>query len=220
MNEIHDSPQEKKAYHAIKSCTLSCQSTHHAHFDTHFHAYIAKTNKDSVIIVGGSMIKHVNGRDISCSHTVKVRPNPGASTHDLMEYVKPAMRKKTNPLVIHTGTNNIQQEINTVKMVKKLVNVIKEIDSEKETEIIFSGLIQREDQDFRDQIEQFNGKLKRYCESKSYRFVENSKNDGGFLNRSKLNLNKKSKVLLSRNIANVFKYIWYASNSDGEFVDT
>ena len=53
-----------------------------------------KPNKDSVIIVGNSMIKHVNGRDISCSHTVKVRPNPGASTHDLTDYVKPAMQKK------------------------------------------------------------------------------------------------------------------------------
>ena len=33
-------------------------------------------------------------------------------------------------------------------MVKKWVKVIKEIDSEKETEIIFSGLIQREDHVF------------------------------------------------------------------------
>ena len=110
----------------------------------------AKANKDSTIIVGDSMINHVNGCDISCSHTVKVHSNPGASTHDLMDYVKPAMRKKPKALVIHTGTNDIQQEINTIKMVKKLVRVIKETDSEKETEIVFSGLIQREDDDFRD----------------------------------------------------------------------
>ena len=83
----------------------------------------AKANKDSVIIVGDSMIKHVNDRDISCSHTVKVRPNLGASTHDLMDYVKPAMRKKPKGLVIHTGTNDIQQEINTMKIAKKLVKV-------------------------------------------------------------------------------------------------
>ena len=58
-------------------------------------------------------------------------------------------------------------------MVKKLVKVIKEIDSDKETETTFSGLIQREDHNFRDQIEEINGKLKRYCKSKRYRFVEN-----------------------------------------------
>ena len=138
---------------------------------------------------------------------VKIRPNPGASTHDLIDYVKLAMRKKTNTMVIHTGTNDIQQKINTTKMVKKLVKVMKEIDSEKETEIIFSGLIQRDDHDFRDQIEEVNGKLERYCESKGYRFVENSNIDGGFLNCSKLDRNQKGAALFSRNIANVLKYI-------------
>ena len=94
-----------------------------------------------------------------------------------------------------------------MKMVKKLVKIIKEIDSEKETEIIFSGLIQREDHNFCDQTEEINAKLKRYCEPKGFRFVENSNIDGSFLNRSKLLLNKKSAALLSRNIANVLKYI-------------
>ena len=94
-----------------------------------------------------------------------------------------------------------------MKMVKKLVKAIKERDFENKTEIIFSGLIQREDHDFRDQIEEISGKLKRHCDSKGYRFVEISNIDGGFLNRSNLYLNKKGTALLSRNIANVIKYI-------------
>ena len=124
-----------------------------------------------------------------------------------MDYVKPAMRKNPKALVIHTGANEIQHEINTIKTVKKLVKVIKEIYSEKETKIIFSGLIQREDHDFRNQIEETNGKLKRYCESKGYRFVKDSNIDGGFLSRSRFHLNKKGMALLSRNIANVLKHI-------------
>ena len=51
--------------------------------------------------MGDSMITHVNGRIISRSHTVKVRPNPGASTHDLIDYVKSAIRENPNTLVIH-----------------------------------------------------------------------------------------------------------------------
>ena len=47
----------------------------------------AKASKDSVIIVGNSMIKHVSSHDISCSHTVKVRPNLGAYTHNSMDYL-------------------------------------------------------------------------------------------------------------------------------------
>ena len=40
------------------------------------------------------MIKHLNGCDISHSHTVKIHPNPRVSTQGLMDYVTPAMRKK------------------------------------------------------------------------------------------------------------------------------
>ena len=98
-----------------------------------------ESNKDSVI-------KHVNGLNFSCFHTVKVRSNPWASTYDLMNYVKPAMPKKLKALVIHTGTNDIHQETNTMKMVKELFKIIKERDSEKNTEIIFFGLIQMDDQ--------------------------------------------------------------------------
>ena len=39
---------------------------------------------------------------------------------------------------------------------RKSIQVVKEIDSEKETEIICSSLIQREDHDFRDQIEKIS----------------------------------------------------------------
>ena len=97
----------------------------------------AKANKDSIIILGGSMIKHVNGRNISRSHTVKVCSNPGASSHDLMDYVKPAMRKKRKALVIQTGTKDIQQEMNTMKMVNKLFTVMKEIDLKKKLKLSF-----------------------------------------------------------------------------------
>ena len=62
------------------------------------------------------MIKHVNDRGHSRS-----RPKAGASTHDSVDYEKPALWKKSKGLVIHTSTNNIQQEINTMNMVKKLV---------------------------------------------------------------------------------------------------
>ena len=53
-----------------------------------------------------------------------------------------------------------------MKMVKKLVKVIKERDSENKTKIIFSDLIQKEDYDFRDKIGDNNSKLKNYFESK------------------------------------------------------
>ena len=54
------------------------------------------------------MIKHGNDRRISHSHTEKVRSNSGASTYDLMDYVKRAMRKKSEILVNHADTKESQ----------------------------------------------------------------------------------------------------------------
>ena len=39
--------------------------------------------------------------------------------------------------MINTGTNDIQQESNAMKIVKKLVKVIKEIDSKKESKLLY-----------------------------------------------------------------------------------
>ena len=80
-----------------------------------------------------------------CSHTVKVCTNLRASTYDLIDYLRPTVQKQSKALVIHTGTYKIQHEVNAIKMVKNFVKVIKERDSENETEIKFFGSIQRED---------------------------------------------------------------------------
>lgn len=44
-------------------------------------------------------------------------------TYDLINYVKPEMRKKLKALVIHIDTNDIQKEMDTMRMVKKVIRV-------------------------------------------------------------------------------------------------
>ena len=51
-----------------------------------------KTPKKDIVIIGDSMIKYVNGREISSS--VKIRSHPGVTTEDLIDYVRPTARKK------------------------------------------------------------------------------------------------------------------------------
>ena len=162
------------------------------------------------------MIKYDHGRGISRSHRVQVGPNPGASSYDLIDYVKPALRKRPKALLIHTGTGNIQQEINTIKIFKEIKekrfwkwnwNYIFSFNSKGGLWLSWpNGRIY--------------GKLNKYSESKGYKLTENSNVDGGLLKRRKLHLNKKGTVLLVRNIANVVKYVWITPNSDGDFIDT
>ena len=65
------------------------------------------------------MIKHVNGREVSRNNPVKVRSHPGVTTDDFIGYVRPTVRKKPNLIVVHTGTNDIQNNANTFKKYRK-----------------------------------------------------------------------------------------------------
>ena len=73
-----------------------------------------KNGNNVVYILGESMMtKHVNGRNVSDSTNVRKRSRPGATTEDLIDYVKPIARKKM--LVIHTGTNDFSNDMNAIK---------------------------------------------------------------------------------------------------------
>ena len=94
----------------------------------------AKTNNQpkvlkNVVVIGDSIIKNVNGRDVSRGDSVKIRPHPGASTEDLFDHIKPVIRKSPDIVVIHTGTNDLQNNCNIVKKAKKLVSAVKEVDT-------------------------------------------------------------------------------------------
>ena len=68
--------------------------------------------KKEVFVIGDSMIKYVNGREVSRNNSVKVRTHPGATTDDFIDYVRPTVRKKPNLIIIHTRTNDIQNNVN------------------------------------------------------------------------------------------------------------
>ena len=61
---------------------------------------------------------------MSRGDSVKIRPHPGASTEDLIDHIKPAIRKNPDIVVIHTGTNDLQNNCNIVKKAKKLVSAV------------------------------------------------------------------------------------------------
>ena len=50
--------------------------------------------KKEVSIIGDSMIKYVNGKDVSRNDSVKVRSHPGETTDDFIDYVRHTVQKK------------------------------------------------------------------------------------------------------------------------------
>ena len=135
---------------------------------------------------------------MSRGDSVKIRPHPGASTEDLIDHIKPAIRKNPDIVVIHTGTNDLQNNCNIVKKAKKLVSAVKEVDKDNSIKIAFSSIINREDEDFKDKIMDVNNKLKNYCNSAGMDFINNLNIDGSCLSRGKLHLNRKGTAALAK----------------------
>ena len=61
------------------------------------------------------MINNVNGCEVSRDHSVKIRCDPGATTNDIIDYVILTARKKPDMIIIHAGTNDIQNKVNTLR---------------------------------------------------------------------------------------------------------
>ena len=70
--------------------------------------------KKKIFIVGDSMIKNITGTGISRDHTVKIRLHSGATNIDMCDYIKPELRHQPDVVILHCGTNDISNEINTL----------------------------------------------------------------------------------------------------------
>ena len=122
----------------------------------------------------------------------------------MLDYIKPIARRKPDTLIIHTGTNDLTNGVNTMKKVRKLVKVVREIDESQKLKIGFSSVIYRKDKDLEDERNEVNMKLKNYCEGEGFIFIENADISESGLNNSKLHLNKKGTNILTQNIKRSF----------------
>ena len=127
------------------------------------HSANSPTLKKEVFIIGDSIIKHVNGREVSRNDSVKVRSHPGAITDDFIDYVRPTVRKKPNLIILHGGTNDIQNNVNTLQKIRKVISSIKEYDTDDNIKIALSSIIHRSEHDFEDKINETNRKLENLC---------------------------------------------------------
>ena len=73
-------------------------------------------------------------------YSVEIRHHHRASTEDLTDHIKPAIRKNPDIVVIHTGTNDLQNNCNIAKKAKKLVSVVKEVEKITPYKTAFSSI--------------------------------------------------------------------------------
>ena len=162
-----------------------------------------KEKNKKIIILGDSMSRYQRPKFLSKNNNlVNIRFHPGTTTEDIVDFVKPVIRKKPDAVIIHAGHTN---GTITMKLVRKITKTIQEMQDSGKIGIGFSGIIQRADRNFKNQIKETNDKLQRYCEGNGFVYVDNDNINEKSLNKSLLHLNKAGNKLLSKNLLDCLK---------------
>ena len=66
--------------------------------------------------------------------------HPGSTNEDMLDYIKPILRRKSDTLIIHTSINDLINGVSTMKNVGKLVKVVREIDESEKLRLVFPVL--------------------------------------------------------------------------------
>ena len=84
--------------------------------------------KPTIVIPGDSIVKDVKGWLMSRDKRVKVNSFSGANIEDMEDFLTPIIRRKPDEIILHVGTNNLQNdspgmiENNVLKLAQKIEN--------------------------------------------------------------------------------------------------
>lgn len=162
-----------------------------------------KSKKEYIEFVGDSMVNGLEERGFCKNHRVKIRKHPGATSTDILDHLKPVLRRKPTKIVVHAGTNDITNNINYLKNVKLMLKIANE--ESPSTKIAFSGLVARYDIERGDQlVADVNKRLKNFCLQNELDFISHENIEEEDLGKRKLHPNKKG---LKKMVNNFLDYL-------------
>ena len=206
-------PQESKNTSDVNDINGSYTDNLALHYSDDFP--VEEKQKRNVCIIGDSIVNGINPngfkKDSSTKRiginpngfnkvfNVKVRPHGGATSEDMIDYIKPTIRKKPDDIIIHVGTNDItKNNVNTVENLQKIVNMINK--DSPGTKICISSVTKRTDKKgLEAKIKSLNIKLKDLCTQKEINWLDHSNIDNSHLSNKKLHLNQKGLAMLAKN---------------------
>ena len=99
-----------------------------------------------ITIVGDSMLNGILDEGLQKDHNVQVKHHPGATTRDIVDYVRPVIRKKPDCIIIHAGTNDLtsQEKPDAINNFREIIEETKR--ESPDTSIILSTAVMRKDE--------------------------------------------------------------------------
>ena len=141
---------------------------------------------------------HERGMNKDENIKVKIRKYPGASSIDILDHIKPSLRKAPEQIIIHAGTNDISNNTNYLKNVKKIVKLVKE--TCKDTKLSFSSVICCTDVKDNSGTISTNSHLENYCKQRNVGFINNGNIKKSDLNSKRLHLHERGRSKLAKNL--------------------
>ena len=87
---------------------------------------INSKSKKSIVILGDSMLKHLNGSEMSkkvkSDCKIFVKHFSGATKNCMEDYLKPSLRKDPNHIIFHVGTNDLILDMTSQDIATTIVN--------------------------------------------------------------------------------------------------
>ena len=170
----------------------------------------APSGEKHVFIAGDSIIKHINGYEISgklenCK--VFVRPCHGATIRCLKGHVKPVLRENPDEIIFHIGTNDLPSGKGNKDIAEAIINLSMSVKTHSRG-VSISGVTVRKDK-HQNKVQEINDQLRDLCQSNSITFIDHSKSiKPHHVNKSRLHLTRRGTSILwttfVREISNIF----------------
>ena len=150
-------------------------------------------------IIGDSMLNNINSCGLSKSNKVSVSNFPGATSEDILDEIEDTLKTHPDTLIVHTGTNDLTKNINTLRSVKKLCEKAKRISPD--TKIAFLNTIYRKDRRNTDkQRVDIDARLKNLFYQKNIPLIDNGNIKEEHVGVKTLHLNRRDNSLFAKNL--------------------
>ena len=123
-------------------------------------------NKNTIFVIGESMVKHLNGWEMSkklnANCKVFVKTFSGAKTTCMNDYVKPSVRSSPDHFILHVGTNDLSSDKSSEEIARSIIGLATSIKNEKHDVSISNIIIRADDKKLgekRCEVNSFLGKL-------------------------------------------------------------
>ena len=164
------------------------------------HSKTNKKTKKKLLIIGDSIVKHVEGWRLQkrMKSSVSVRSIYGGTTKSMVYHVKGCLEDMTpDSIIIHHGANDLNNKKVTAEVIgEKIINLA--VSVKKNVENVISGLTVRNDK-WNEKGINVNDYIKNNCEKHNLEFIDNSNVSLNMLNSSGLHLNEYGTTRLVNN---------------------